>query len=142
VEVKPYQPWHAEGLMLPGLAGEPVVMNEVLAPILARGEAASLFLEGELAGVAGLALCWPGVAEAWFGPTVVTRRASLGVIKALDLALRKTAGRLSLHRVGASILKSNRTAARFAEVLRFEREGTMKQFGPQRQDFLRYARLF
>jgi hypothetical protein len=105
----------------------------------ATGPAYTALVDGEVAAVAGIAVMWPGVAEAWAVLTAVGRAHPAFVHRAVARTLRGLVRQLGLRRLQASVDASNPVALRWAEVLGFRPEGVMRAYGPQGQDFVRFA---
>lgn len=101
------------------------------------GPAFSAACGGSLVGAAGIANQHPGTGRAWAllspaaGPWLPTiTKACLRFF--LDARYR---------RIEATVLTGWAAGARWAAMLGFEREGTMRGYGPDGQDFDLYARV-
>lgn len=109
---------------------------------LKRGVALSLFdKDDNLIGVLGGYLIWRGVASigAIFTPHL-KKNPVQSVKKILEiLALSET--RFKLHRVEMYVQADYRTGHKWAGVLNFQPEGTLRKFGPDAKDFVIYGRV-
>lgn len=105
------------------------------------GPAWTMLLNGRVIGCAGLAMAWPGRAQAWcvLAPDI-PKMAWLGIHRVVAARLAQTPA-LGLRRIEADALYGFPPAARWLEMLGFEREGLARAYGPGGEDFLRFARV-
>lgn len=97
--------------------------------------------ETPLAVMVGV-MVWPGtmevsalVSEAGKKHFVTTHRSTL------DLLYKVVEGR-KIHRAQMTVNSHFDVGMRWAKVLGFEKEATLEQYGPNREDFVLYRRLF
>ena len=84
---------------------------------------------------------WPGVGEAWLGATGLARHYPLFMARDLKGRMDECARQMGLHRVQCTVLASKPNSLRWARMLGFEPEGLMRKFGPQKEDFYRFAKV-
>lgn len=83
----------------------------------------------------------PGVAELWMLSTYHIERIPISVTRASIRYCNHIAIEMKLHRLQLTVEADNSFANRWAFALQFQREGLMKQYGPDKNDFYLYARL-
>tara|TARA_R100000306_G_C4354253_1_gene131798 strand:+ start:582 stop:1016 length:435 start_codon:yes stop_codon:yes gene_type:complete len=97
--------------------------------------------EGKVVACAGIMPLWNGVADLWMylgKETFTDKRLACKVIKYyLDDIIK----RHDIHRFQAVVKADYCKGIRFAEFFGFKAEGIMKAFGPNKEDFIRYARV-
>lgn len=118
------------------------LMSPEILKALTASFARTFLYENQPLFCAGLYLVRPGVAELWWRghPDVV--RHPIEVVRTSKWYLEKGAAALKIWRAQAAVNAEWPAACRFAEICGLEREGTMRQFGPNREDFYMYARIF
>lgn len=95
-----------------------------------------------IVAVAGVYELWPGVGEAWFGPTDLIEKHALSVTRAVKYFLTVITIALRLHRVQADVIEYHaRSHAWLTKTLGFSEEGLMKSYGPLGENYVRYARV-
>jgi len=92
--------------------------------------------------VAGVALSWQGVGEAWAFVTPEAKNHGLFLTREVRKKLLEIATYYELHRVHTAAQKQFKEACKWCESLGFKREGLMRQFGPNKEDYYRYALFF
>ncbi len=136
VQIVPFERRHLELFDL----GDPELKAQVAElgrPSLWR----SAFAPGGMLAIGGLVIIARGVAEVWLAPSQLARRYPLALTQAAGRFLDQAWRELKLHRLQAGVLAQNRRACRWIELLGFAREGVMRKFGPQGQDFVLYAKV-
>lgn len=96
--------------------------------------------EGSPIAVMGILHVREGVAECIMACSVNAKNCPLAFVKACHTFLAEHTEKLKLHRMQMSVRVGDEELTRFAEFLGFEREGLMKQYGPQKADYYLYAR--
>jgi len=98
-------------------------------------------LDGRIIGCAGLGLLWQGRAQTWcvLAPNI-PKRAWIGIHRAVAVRLAQM-GALNIWRIEADALFGYLPGARWLRMLGFEQEGLARAYGPDRQDYLRFARV-
>ena len=125
---------------------EAIYGPEISAGAIARLPASrsyTLAVDGEVAAIGGLTEIYRGLAEAWlFSDRTIAERVRKSFFKKISDALDILAEGLGCHRVQASAVVGDAQACRFLEHLGFSHEGIMRRYGPKREDFFRYAKLY
>ena len=91
---------------------------------------------------AGMKPIWKGVAEGWVLATSKVWNHPLLVAKAIKKDFARIAKEHGLWRVQTAVRSNFKQGLRFATWLGLEDEGIMKQYGFDRTDHNRYARIF
>ena len=90
----------------------------------------------------GLYPLWKGVAEAWMLPTEHLFDSKLIFHKATLRFFNYASEKLKLHRMQTYVCTTNYRAIKWMEMCYFNREGHLKEFGPDLKDYFVYGRLF
>lgn len=101
--------------------------------------------EESLVAVGGLQVRWEGVGLLWLILTADCRRDGIHGFRALYAIYEKMEELIennALHRVEAAVRTDFPEAVKMIEVFGFEREGIMKQHGPDKADAYLYSRVF
>jgi len=109
-------------------------------PVFLSGPAFTLFKDGKIVAIGGVARLWNGVGEAWTIPANGMAHPLLfhRTIKRMIETIEKAEG---FHRIQAVVMKSHLKAHKWIKKLGFEDEGKMTSYGPHGEDFIRYARV-
>ena len=92
--------------------------------------------------VCGLRKIRDGVAEAWLVGSKSLSNHSLFVTKSVALILLEHQEvQKEFHRIQATVRADWKTANRWVKLLGFDHEGYMRQYGSNREDYIRYARV-
>jgi L-amino acid N-acyltransferase YncA len=106
-----------------------------------QGPAVTMLLNGAILAVGGVIQFWPGVGEAWMMVAPEGRKKGLRLycyMKAfLDLCFKE----YGFHRIQASVLYDHAEAHKCVMRLGFVPEGMMVHYGPNKENFVRYARI-
>ncbi len=101
--------------------------------------------ESVIVAVGGLQVKWQGVGLFWLMMTADCKKNGIHGLRAL-FAIKEKVEELvknnNLHRGEAAIRTDFRKAIAMIESLDFEREGLMRQYGPDKADSYLYARIF
>jgi hypothetical protein len=89
----------------------------------------------------GLALYWPGTAEAWMVLDQEIRQYPYDAFRKVKDALEYFTRRLRLHRVQAMSSEDWGAGRHFVEKLGFKTEGVMRRAGPAGENVVMYARV-
>ena len=95
----------------------------------------------EILAVGGAHILWPGVAEAW---VLVSPSGKKHGRLFARYAKRRFEGMLKendIKRMQATIHATDESGMRFVEWLGFEKEGLMRKYGLQGEDYVRLARI-
>lgn len=144
VQVCPFAPEDLEQLELTEAALAVLGRDEwrpMLRAAAAAGPAWTGRLEDRVIGVAGIALHWRGRAAAWcmLGRDI-PKAAWLSIHRAVAARLAQ-ADALGVRRIEAETQFGYPPGVRWLLMLGFECEGAMRQYGPNGEDFLRFARI-
>ena len=90
----------------------------------------------------GLYPLWKGVAEAWMLPTEHLNDSKLIFHKASLRFFEYASEKLKLKRVQTYVCTTNYRAIKWMEMCYFDREGLLKKFGPDQNDYYIYGRWF
>lgn len=119
--------------------------DELARQLSQKGPAYSVFYKDKskdkLLVCAGIVILWPSVGEAWSFCDVEVRRFSREIYVYISSSLNELIKQYNLHRIQAHALTIWRSAYRFLERLGFEREGIMKRYGINGEDYYLYARV-
>ena len=85
---------------------------------------------------------WPGVYECWFLSGYRIESYPIVTIRQSRYQIDIDAISLQAHRLQMSVDASDVIALRYAEALKFQPEGLMKAYGPDKRDYVRLARIF
>jgi hypothetical protein len=100
-------------------------------------------LDGDVPIVSGgFAMLWPGVCDSWMLISKHIKRYPLSVYKTVSTKMKCVIENYKLYRIQTLIQEGDMTAINWIERLGFTREGVMRQFGPDRQNYLMYGRIF
>lgn len=102
----------------------------------------TLFYKREPALVMGIEYKYPTNYEAWLVPSDVALKHGTVLSRGAKRFFDKIGKRLNLRRMQIVVNVNHDPAIRWAEFLRFNREGLMKQYGPEGDDYYMYARTY
>jgi len=97
--------------------------------------------EGEILGIGGVHMFWPGVGEGWVILTKVVFRYPLTFHKTVLGLLGRIEAEYGFSRIQAACLCGWNRAEKWLQKLGFEYEGIMAKYGPDGSDYYRYARI-
>ena len=107
------------------------------------GSSYTLVHNGHIICCAGILTLWEGVGEAWFVASHHIHKNSRPFIRfAKKDVMEPVVDKNNLWRVQATVKVGWGTALRFAEFMGFHTEGVMRQYGPDKGDYFRVARLY
>lgn len=90
---------------------------------------------GYLIAISGIRSLYPGVGEAWLIAGKDIGKHKVSVARACRRWIRKIANEQGLHRVQAHMKTEWTELSRWAQFLGMQREGTIRQMTPQREDY-------
>ena len=105
------------------------------------GPAITLLDGDEVLAIGGVIKFWQGVGEAWMVVSPEGRKRIMSLYKYMDAFLRACFNKYGFHRIQANILQDFETAHRCIMKLDFIPEGMMIQYGPNKENFIRYVRF-
>lgn len=97
--------------------------------------------DGEIMAVGGASIMWNGVGEAWYVVGSEGLKKPFIIAKYAGYMLDFLQEENNLHRLQASVAQTDLVANKFANWLGFTVEGVMRSYGPDKTDYVRYARL-
>lgn len=106
-----------------------------------RGQGYSMVEGGCIVACGGVDVVWKGVGEAW---TILSRhidRFKLSLHKSALRCIGEVTETYRLHRVQAHVIKGDEKAMRWINRLGFHPEAVLTAYGPNREDYIVYARL-
>lgn len=103
------------------------------------GPAYSMWIDGQIAGCAGVMIPWDGHGDAWAILTPLGRRHPGLVHRAVREHFARIRTDYKLRRVQADVIADFTAGRRWAEHLGLHLEGLMPAFGPKGETFARYA---
>lgn len=99
-------------------------------------------LDGDIPIISGgVAIMWQGVGDSWMLVSKHIRRYPLSVYKNVSSIMESIIERHKLHRIQTVIKEDDSTAIIWIERLGYTREGVLRQFGPDRQNYFIYGRI-
>jgi len=115
--------------------------KEMVKQMTVKGQAFSLLTNGHLIASGGIYPIWSGFGEAWFLSSGMVANHKRPVIVQLKNHMVELSKEHGYHRIQATARKDWKIAQRFLEFLGFEREGLMRNYGPDKSDHYMYARI-
>lgn len=95
---------------------------------------------GRVVCIAGFHCLWPGVLEGWIFPSRFLFDCPVLYARVIKRYVDSISKGFNCHRFQAYAV-DNPTQERWMRFLGFEKEGTLRQFGHDKQDFCMYARV-
>ncbi len=142
----PFEKWHLDWIDFNLDAFQS--MMRVPCPTADHAKALAMFSDaytalrrGKVVGCAGIIPLWNGVADLWMYLGKETFTDKLFACKIIKYYLNDIIKRHDIHRIQAVVKADYCQGIRFAELFKFKPEGTMKAYGPNKEDFIRYARV-
>jgi hypothetical protein len=89
----------------------------------------------------GLMTYWPGVAEVWSLTSEAVKECPLAFHKAVLGIIESHWESMGLHRMQMVVKAEDTDALRWANSLLFEPEAVLRHFGPDRADYVLFARI-
>jgi len=134
--VVPFESWHLDFI-------------KPLWPVLHNGVALekcsisfTAIVDARPVAIAGVIPIWKGVAESYLIPSALFPKHKIQCIKYVKLNQEFLGRELKLHRLQTTVPSDFSTAIRWLEWLGYERESTLRQWGPDQKDHYRYVRFF
>jgi hypothetical protein len=146
IEIIPFKPEHPRMMENPrnqGIYLGAEWMDTYLDYLPLAGPAYTGLLNDKIVGCAGIMLLWPGVAEAWMLVDHYMDRYPVELHKTMKTALTIMSDKLKLHRLQAMVSDDSPAIwKKWMSRLGFCSEGVCAQFGPNREDFERFAKVW
>lgn len=127
-----------EEIMFAGFHPDQLLMTSMIYEQMAH----SYTLEDEesnIVGCGGVIDIWRGVGHAWL---LVSKEAEKNPFASLIVSREVMEAMFDdgYHRIQATVLNGFQKAMRFIEFLKFKPESILKNYGPNKEDFIMYAR--
>ena len=106
------------------------------------GPAITVYYQGQIAACWGFAQLVPGVYEAWCLGSELFNQYPVATTRTAKFVIEQGAKYLAAHRIQVTVLANNKVANNWASVLLFNKEGLLKQFGHDKQDYVMYAKYY
>lgn len=116
------------------------LMDDIRVKVDANGPAYTGFVDGKVAGFAGVILMWPGVGEGWILGSDLFAENKLWFVRNVKSYMTKIINTHQMHRLQTTVMHGHTNLIRLVEFLGMEFEGRLKSYGPHGEDYLMYAR--
>ena len=117
--------------------GPLIECDDYISSLIAAGPAYAMVKDGETIIMAGVSIFWKGRAFGW---ATVSRQAG-PYMRRITAEVRKFLESSDIKRIETAVDCRFDAGHRWADLLGFTYEGTMKAWGPQGNDFDMYARV-
>ena len=97
---------------------------------------------GKIILCCGIVNMWPGVGEGWGIASSYIHQSKMPFIRVARQVLDDVVEKNNLWRVQGVVKVGWASALRFSKFFGFEVEGVMRQYGPERGDYFRIARIY
>ena len=115
---------------------------ESLRAYSAKGISLTALSDGKPVLSFGVMPFWPGVAEVWMLRGATVSDHGLAVAYGARLFFNQIGPICGLWRAQISVQSDNKRATKFAQFCKFEVEGLMRDFGPEKSDYFLMSRLY
>lgn len=115
--------------------------REYLNHFAQNGTAFTGLSDGEVFGMFGMWILWPGVAEGWLIPSRHIGRKTIPFHRGALRYFKYASAKLGVKRLQFTVHSQNVPACRWAERCYFEREGTLRNYGPDGADYFMFSRI-
>jgi len=92
-------------------------------------------------GGCGLFMTSPGVAQSWMFFNKAAAPFSKTIVREIRKRTDEYMERFNFHRIHTFVPAYSETAVRFVKALGYENEGTLRMFGPGKEDYYVFAKL-
>lgn len=141
MEIVPFEIEHFDRMELPDGSWQRREDRAIFACYPKVGPAFTLMSGGVPICSGGIATLWDGVGEAWMLISKHVQRHPVSVYRSVLNGMNDIIEKQGLHRIQAVVKEDDRTSVRWIERLRFVREGILRQFGPDKADYVIYGRI-
>ena len=140
-KIVPFEPEHWDMIEFREFEKETMgrLLNEIRLKVDANGPAYTGFVDGKVAGFAGVILMWPGVGEGWILGSDLFMSNKLWFVRNVKRYLIKIMNTHQMHRVQTTVMHGHTELIRLVEFLDMKFEGRLKGYGPNGEDYLMYA---
>ena len=105
------------------------------------GEAGTFLYDGRILCCAGFRVVWEGVVEGWIIPSVWIKEAPISFAKYMRRYVESVAKTFKCHRF-QTVSPDDAFHERWMNWMKFEKEGTMRDYTHNKKSYCLYARLF
>lgn len=135
----PYKPQHFIDLVPKANVNDTGKEFAFVAEHHGKYPASTALVENEVIACFGITPTWTGVAYVWTLFSHDAEKHGMAIYRNTRAFLDSMMD--THHRLQCEVLTTNEQAIRFVEKFGFEREGRLRQVGPDKQDYFMYARL-
>ena len=139
MELVPFRPEHLAQIRLTERDMD-LMMGINPLPMLQAGPAFTLLNEKSVLGIGGIAMLWRGVGEAWVIASPEVQQNPIIFHRTIKKMLHIISDNMKLHRVQAAVMESFERGHKWIKLFGFKEEGKMEGYGPNGENFIRYAR--
>ena len=140
-----FQPDHARellnGEMNIGAPANPKDFLKFVDEMVVNGMSFSGIVNGEVIGSGGIVPVYKHMAEVWLLLSGKVYKNRLTTIRNILINMDKMQKQHQFVRLQAAVKASWPEAVRFASWMGFENEGLMRKFGPDHEDYYRFAKV-
>lgn len=104
-----------------------------------HGPCWTVLLGKQIVFCAGIIIFWNGMGEGWALTSGLVPKFPCSFHRYVKRYLEKTISEYNLHRVQIAIPKTHKISREWALRLGFSKEGVMRKYGPQADDWVRYS---
>ena len=105
-----------------------------------KGHSHTVMQDGEIVNVTGCIIAWKGVADVYLIGSDKIEEHKIFVARSVMTALYMVEQAFKLHRVQATVKEDYTSARKWMEWMGFKNEGILKNFSPERENYVMYAR--
>lgn len=106
-----------------------------------KGEAGTFLYEGRILCCAGFRIIWPGVIEGWIIPSIWVKTAPISFAKYMRRYVESIAKSFRCHRFQTAS-PDDPFHERWMNWMKFQKEGTMRNYTHNKKTYCLYSRLF
>jgi len=145
MEVVPFAPEHMMKIDKSDVNGEVLTfigdLDQRAGIYACAGPAVTVIDNDIVLAIGGVLKFWQGVGEAWLQVSPAGRLQKMAIYKEMKSLLDRAFDEQGFHRIQAAVLDGHIEAHRTCLRLGFIPEGMMVNFGPNKENFIRYCRL-
>lgn len=146
IRLVPFEPGHVAEMRLRAwdaiaIATQPEFAEYSAAYFQKHGVGFTVLADDGIVGAAGVVMVLQGNWECWCYTTELFPKYSFAVHRSVKRFLDAFAKRSDWRRFQCVVDSTYPVAVRWVEALGLEREGTLRKYGPQGQDYYQYARI-
>jgi hypothetical protein len=146
IVVVPFESWHLEWVDLNNDAFQSVMrlpssVREHATALATLGNAYTGLSNGRVLGCVGVLPLWTGVMDLWMYIGKDAFKEKKQVLEILNIYMGELIKKYKIHRLQAMVKSDYVAGLRFAKFFGFESEGEAKQYGPNKENFTRVAKI-